>query len=140
MTHTWVVPWLPSTTELVPNPHLNAYRGRVATLVHAGCLVGYLLVSAEYVSDHRSGWGWWSRWTPFTEVAVVHLHFFDSGQPEVWWLGGFDLDQEMQRWKDGFTGLAHHPVRLRWLLADQADQAMTEDFQLTLDPHDRAVE
>lgn len=139
MVYTLRVPWLPSTTELVPDPRLDGYRGRAAVLVHAGCLLGYLLVTAEYVADHRGGQWWWSRWTPFTEIAVVHLHFLDGTRTETFWLDGPDLDTEMQRWNDGFTGLAHVPVRLRWLLADQAAQAMTEDFQFTLDSHHRAA-
>lgn len=137
--HTSGMPWLPSTTELVSDRRLDAYRGRVAVLVHAGSLVGHLAVTAEYVAAHRGGWWWWSRWTPFTEVAVVHLHFLDSTHTEVFWLDGPDLDAEIQRWKDGFTNLVHGAVRLRWLLTDQADQAMTEDFQLTLDHHHRTI-
>ena len=133
------MPRLPSTTELVPERRLDVYRGRVAVLVHAGHLVGYLLVSSEYVADYLGGWSWWCRWSPFTEIAVVHLRFLDRAQNEVFWLDGADLQTEVQRWATGTTGLVHHPVKVRWLPDDQAALNLVEDLQLTLDQHHRAT-
>lgn len=137
MVHTSTVPWLPSTPELVQDGRLDNYRGRVAVLVHAGHLLGHLLVSAEYMADQVSGRLWWRRWSEFTEVAVVHLRFTDQARTEVFWLDGLDLQTEMQHWASGVTGLANYPVKLRWLPKDQARLILNEDFQLTLDQHHR---
>ena len=53
--------------------------------MHAGHLVGHLLLSAEYVAEQVGGHGWLRRWSPFNEVAVVHVRFLHEDRTEVFW-------------------------------------------------------
>ena len=137
--HTERVPWSPSNTQLLVDPRLDRYRGRVAVLIQSGHLVGHLLVTAEYVADQTGGHGWWRRWSDFQEVAALHLRYLDHAS-SLLWVDGPDLTTELEHW--GLRRLHGAPegLSLRWLSRAESRESARTVFGLIVDAHGRAVD
>lgn len=137
--HTDRVPWSPSNAQLVVEPRLDRYRGRVAVLIQAGHLVGHLLVTAEYVADQTGGHGWWRRWSDFGEVAVLHLRYLDHSST-VLWVDGHELTTELASWSLRRLHGAPEGLSLRWLSREESQEAARRVFGVVVDEHGRAVD
>lgn len=135
--HTVRVPWSPSNAQLVVDPRLDRYRGRVAVLVQSGHLVGHLLVTAEYVAEQTGGHAWWRRWSGFQEVAALHLRYLDRTST-VLWVDGHDLTSELASWRLRRLGGAPEGLSLRWLSREESGPMARAVFGVVVDEHGRA--
>jgi hypothetical protein len=137
--HTVRVPWSPSNAQLVVDPRLDRYRGRVAVLVQAGHLVGHLLVTSEYVAEQTGGHGWWRRWSDFGEVAALHLRYLHHGSTELW-VDGPELTTEVASWDLRRLHGAPEGLSLRWLSREESREAARRVFGVVVDEHGRAAD
>lgn len=93
------MPWSP-TVRHPPDPRLDAYRNRLASLYRSGVLVGYLLVLTEYGAVQLGGHLWWRRWTSESEFVQPQVQLLDG----TWWdfvVLDEDLDRELDDWARG---------------------------------------
>jgi hypothetical protein len=132
------VPWLPSDVQLVIDPRLDRYRGRVAVLIQSGHLVGHLLVTAEYVAEQTGGHAWWRSWSAFQELAALHLRYLDHGSTLVW-VDGPDLTAELEAWDLRRLHGSPEGLSLRWLSREESGHTARHVFGVAVDADGRAA-
>ena len=110
----------------------------MALLILSGHLVGRLLVSAEYIAEQTGGHGWWRRWSPFREVAAVHLRYSDQDH-SLSWVGGTHLVAELAAWNRHRLHSGPEGLSLRWLPRDESHAVARAVFGATLDHHGQVV-
>lgn len=135
----WPVSWLPSDGRLVTDPRLDPYRGRVGLLIWMGHLVGHVLVSAEYIAEQTGGHAWWRCWSPFEEVAAVHLRYSDHGRSTISWVGGPDLVAELTAWRARQFRGSPEDLGLRWLSREESATTAWTVFGVTLNNHSQTT-
>ena len=125
--------------RLVADPRLDPYRGRVALLIMSGHLVGRILVSAEYIAEQTGGHGWWRRWSPFQEVAAVHLRYSDQDRISLSWVDGADLVAALAAWSRHRFHSGPEGLGLRWLSRKESHAIAQNMFGVALDDHGQAT-
>jgi hypothetical protein len=120
------MPWSPSFTDAVPDPRLDAYRGRAARLTDADVVVGHVLVESDFRADVTAGMFWWSKWGPSSEFAIIFARLGES-EAEVTAVDADDLGLFDQWATNGYAD-GDRRLKVSWLDADESARVHAEVF------------